>query len=67
VDVCGANGDLMTASCQTAGEGTDDAGNSPVSPCGFTVRRYVQDSKTHELEFYTSTDIEEVDNWLAKT
>ena len=65
MDVSGANGDLMAASRQTAGEGADDARDSSVSPCGFTVRRYVQYAKTHELEFYTSTDIQEAVNWLA--
>ena len=53
-----ANSDVMTSCCEATSQGSHYAWDVPEGPSVFTVRRNVQDAKTHELQFYTSEDIE---------
>jgi len=61
-----ANGYVMTSCCETMSQGPHYAWDAPISPGVFTVRRNVQDAKTHELQSYTSADIERAAVWLEK-
>ena len=61
-----ANRYVMTSRCEATIQGPHYALGAAVGPGVFTVRRKVQDAKIHELQFYTSADIERTALCLEK-